>query len=74
MKKSYVWFVMVALLCVAGWMAFGQGQRSGQAWEYCVVDAYNGADQAQRALNQYGAQGWELVAKSGDFYYLKRPR
>jgi hypothetical protein len=39
-----------------------------------MVDTYNDPTQAQRVLNQYGAQGWEYVGRGGDYYVFKRPK
>ena len=76
-NRLYVSLVLFALLCLAGWTGYSQGQRSGparQAWEYIMVDAYNDPNQTQRVLNQYGAQGWEYVSRPGDYYLFKRPK
>jgi hypothetical protein len=57
-----------------------------QQWEYTVVDSYQLVRLAgslgttkEGALNELGAQGWELVAVSRDsggdpVLYFKRPR
>lgn len=48
-----------------------------QTWEYQVVDI-DPAARSQDRLNELGAEGWELVAVSGQEpgtrAYLKRPR
>jgi len=77
MNRLYFSLVLIALLCVAGWTGYAQGQRSGsgrQAWEYIMVDTYNDPGQAQRVLNQYGAEGWEYIGRGGDYYVFKRPK
>ena len=76
-NKLYLSLVIVALLCLVGWTGYAQGQRTipgRQIQEYRVVDAYNDSDQAERALNRYGAEGWEFVSRGGDYYYFKRAR
>jgi hypothetical protein len=65
-NRLFLSLVVVALLCLAGWTGYAQVQRSNpmrQTWEYLMVDAYNDPTQAQRVLNQYGAQGWEYVSR-----------
>ena len=76
-NRFYLSLVLIALLCQAGWTGYAQGQRSSptrQAWEYIMVDAYNDPGQAQRVLNQYGAQGWEYAGTPGNYYVFKRPK
>ncbi len=68
------------LLCAAGWTGSAQRQTSPTAWEYRAVpgNAYRPDD---AALNDLGAQGWELVGMtqlggSGTtpWYFFKRPK
>jgi hypothetical protein len=76
-NRLYLSLILVALLCLAGWTGYAQGQRSSpvqQTSEYIVVDAYNDSGQTQRVVNQYGAQGWEYVGRRGDYYVFKRPK
>jgi hypothetical protein len=76
-NRLFLSLVVVALLCLAGWTGYAQGQRSNpmrQTWEYLMVDAYNDPTQAQNVLNRYGAQGWEYVSRPGDYYLFKRPK
>ena len=79
-NKLYLPLLIVALLCLVVLTGNGQGQRPSAAparvtWEYDIL--YNGVGinaAFQQQLNQRGAQGWELVAVAGDFYYFKRGR
>ena len=76
-NRLFLSLVVVAVLCLAGWTGYAQVQRNNpmrQTWEYIMVDAYNDPAQAQRVLNQYGAQGWEYVSRPGDYYLFKRPK
>ena len=62
-NRFYLSLVLIVLLCLAGWTGYAQGQRSNptrQAWEYVMVDAFNDPGQAQRVLNQYGAQAGSM--------------
>lgn len=55
--------LLLALLCLAGWTTPAQLQRNTQTretWEYMEVEL-EARVQANPRLNQYGAQGWELV-------------
>ena len=82
MPSLRIALLIVALLCLTAWTAYGQGQRTGparQAWEYRVVEtqfleSYTDAAGVQELLNQAGAEGWELVRISENRYYFKRPR
>lgn len=72
-NRLYLSLVVVALLCLAGWTGFAQGQRSNparQTWEYTVC-LYN---HPSCSLETLGAQGWELIIVSESTYYLKRAR
>ena len=79
-NKLYLPLLVVALLFLVVWTGYGQGQRlnagpARETWEYDIL--YNGAGinpAFQQQLNQRGAQGWELAAVAGDFYYFKRSR
>ena len=76
-NRLFLSLVVVALLCLAGWTGYAQGQRSNparQTWEYIVVDAYNDPERIKSTFNQYGAQGWEYTGRSGDYYLFNRPR
>ena len=79
-NKRYLPLLVVAVLFLVVWTGYGQAQRSSagparETWEYDIL--YNGVGinaAFQQQLNQRGAQGWELVAVAGDFYYFKRGR
>ena len=79
-NRLYRPLLIVALLFLVVWTGYGQGQRPSadaarETWEYDIL--YNGVGITpafQQQLNQRGAQGWELVAVAGDFYYFKRRR
>ena len=54
---------LVALMCLAGWTAQAQLQRSSsarQTWEYQEIEL-SAKTSATPTLNRLGAQGWELV-------------
>ena len=82
MTKLQVPLIIVALLGLTAWTAYGQGQKTGparQAWEYRVVETpllegYTPAAEVQQFLNQGGADGWELVRVSERRYYFKRAK
>jgi hypothetical protein len=42
-------------------------------WEYKVWINQNNIGFLRLDLNQFGAEGWELVTKQNDTYYFKRP-
>jgi hypothetical protein len=83
MKKTPLLSLMLVSLCLAAWTAYAQAQRSGsrgQTWEYRVVriptypnSNMTSPEDAQRVLNELGADGWELVTAGGNFY-VKRAR
>jgi hypothetical protein len=82
MPRPRIVLLIVVLLCLTAWTAYGQGQRTGparQAWEYLVIEtelleSYTDAAQVQQFLNRAGAEGWELVRIAEHRYYLKRPK
>ena len=43
-----------------------------QKWEYKCVLILGGGEKTTRMLNQYGEQGWELVAVTWSWHYFKR--
>jgi hypothetical protein len=52
-----------------------RAQTSPQRWEY-ACELFYGVDEIVPRLNEYGAQGWELVTQTGDsavYVCLKRP-
>ena len=82
MPRLRIVLVIVPLLLLTAWTAYGQGQRTAparQAWEYRVVEtqileSYTDAGAVQQFLNQAGAEGWELVRISEKRYYFKRQK
>jgi len=42
-------------------------------YEYRCVFIWGGGRKTTRALNELGADGWELVAVSWCWHYFKRP-
>lgn len=76
-------FLAIALLVsLLGWNSYAKVESSSRkAWEYKVVAGAFPADEAQRVLSEYGAEGWELVGidvtsnvRSHPIYYLKREK
>lgn len=62
-NKFYFSLVLAALVCLVGWTANAQLQRTSpvrQTWEYLEVEL-DARVEATPRLNQFGAQGWELV-------------
>ncbi|HKC64674.1 MAG TPA: DUF4177 domain-containing protein [Pyrinomonadaceae bacterium] len=63
--KTKVWFLLIAaavLFGLAGWTGFGQRQRTAQqTWEYKVVYVPGARNLSEKAMNDMGAQGWELI-------------
>jgi hypothetical protein len=41
-------------------------------YEYKCVYIWGGGEKTTRILNQYGQQGWELVAAWSAWHYFKR--
>ncbi len=63
-NRFYLSLIVVALLCLSGWTAHAQLQRSSparQTWEYMIILEGDGAT-ASKQLNNLGTQGWELVS------------
>jgi hypothetical protein len=81
MKTRIGWLlllVVTAFFGLAGWNGYGQKIHTKSIWEYQVA---SGLD--EKALNERGAQGWELVAidpnRTDNFsgavtYYFKRAK
>jgi hypothetical protein len=73
-NRLYLSLVVIALLCLAGWTGYAQGQRTGsarQAWEYKVINC------DVQELDRSGAGGWELAVSTtnnGCGMWLKRPK
>jgi hypothetical protein len=64
--KTRIWFIGIVaavLFGLVGWTGFGQRtQRATQAaWEYKVVYVPGARNLSEKAMNDMGAQGWELV-------------
>jgi Domain of unknown function (DUF4177) len=71
---------VVAILAVVVMTAYAQSRSSKhQTWEYKTVYSRTTGFEGERAFNELGAQGWELVAASGESdtagvtYVFKRP-
>lgn len=80
MKLKAHWILILIILVsigLFGWTQQGHSS-SNPLWEYKVV-SFNLAEHGpsvEKALNELGAQGWELVLyqQSGDRYYFKRQK
>ena len=71
MKKAYLLVAVVVLFCIVGWTVYGQGKSSPSnvTYEYMVIydPTLTGAmDAAAKKINEWGAQGWELVGVSNE--------
>ena len=83
-SRLYLLVVVFALLYLAGWTGYAQGQRSNlmrQAWEYKVdfIDdspwyLSERAARNQRQINERAAEGWELTAVGANCFYFKRSK
>lgn len=86
-NRFYLAFFVIVFISLIGWTAHAQLQKSSrQSWEYVEVQL-SGRVEATATLNQFGAQGWELVGVTsgcpsdpgnfqpcGYWAYFKRPR
>jgi hypothetical protein len=65
MKTKILWIAVVALVLfgLVGWTGYGQRpQRVAQTtWEYRVVYVPGVRNMSEKAMNELGSQGWELV-------------
>jgi hypothetical protein len=65
MKTKILWVAVVALVLfgLVGWTGYGQRpQRAAQTtWGYRVVYVPGVRNMSEKAMNELGAQGWELV-------------
>lgn len=43
-------------------------------FEYKCVFIWGAGEKTTRVLNEYGREGWELVAVAWVWHYFKRPR
>lgn len=65
--RTKIWLIVISaalLFGLVGWTSFGQRpQRAPQTtWEYKVVYVPGIRNASEKAMNELGAQGWELVA------------
>jgi hypothetical protein len=66
--KTRIWLVTVVaalLFGLVGWTGFGQRHEQQRAqqqtWEYKVVYVPGARNLSEKAMNEMGAQGWELI-------------
>ena len=64
--KTRIWLVVIVaavLFGLAGWTSFGQRPQrtTQQTWEYKVVYVPGARNLSEKAMNDMGAQGWELI-------------
>ncbi len=77
MESRYLVMLIAALaLCLVAW---AKPNLNRGAWEYKILVVHNPAGEQyfndEKLLNEYGAEGWELVTKDGPaFYILKRAK
>jgi hypothetical protein len=77
MRAKLSWpiiLIALSILTFAGWTVYGQKQSQPKVtWEYKVV-----SETDKIALNDLGAQGWELVTVemggAQEVYYFKRAK
>ena len=81
MKKGVsLSLALIVLLCVAGWTSYGQRRNPARTvWEYKSVGQNQTGFRGDETLNEFGAQGWELVSSAGNdssgiIYTFKRPK
>lgn len=62
-RKAWLMLAAVLVLGAIGWTASGQRQRPAPPaeWEYRIVYVPGVRGMSEKALNEMGAQGWELV-------------
>ncbi len=66
MKRLYaVAAGVLLLLCLVGWT-----QRAGVRWEYTAHPVSDST--SEQTMNEYGAQGWEMVGEFGGRVWFKR--
>jgi hypothetical protein len=53
--------VAAILFGLVGWTDFGQRREQQQAWEYKVVYVPGARNLSEKAMNEMGSLGWELV-------------
>ena len=49
-------------------------RSSSVKYEYKCLSIWGLGEKTSRVLNEYGKEGWELVAVWGVWHYLKRPK
>jgi len=49
-----------------------EGEQTMKRFEYKCVYIFGLGEKTSRVLNEYGRDGWELVAVFGAWHYLKR--
>lgn len=65
--KSVLAMLVLTILAVVVMTAYAQSRSSQrQTWEYKTVYSRTNGFEAERTFNELGAQGWELVAASGE--------
>ena len=79
--RSVFAVVVVAVLVLIVITTYAQTRSSKyQAWEYKVAYSRSGGFEGEKTFNELGAQGWELVAATGESdtvgitYVFKRSR
>lgn len=67
---------MLAVLTAVGFTVYGQRQSpTKQTWEYKTIYSNSTGFEGDKTFNELGAQGWEMIATSGDVAYIfKRSR
>jgi hypothetical protein len=61
-RKAWLALAAVLVLGFAGWTVSGQRTRPAQTeWEYKIVYVPGARMMSEKALNELGSQGWELV-------------
>jgi len=80
-KKGYLFLLItsISICLLAGWRVKGQAPTfSSVVYEYKVIRVGAPDAEAEKRLNELGAQRWELVAvqsvadKGDSVYYLRR--
>jgi len=73
--------LIAALLSIGAWSGYGQtGKEKNVRYEYAVIEDPTRAlsyDEGMKKLNEFGAQGWEIVGirqaeNAIPWLYLKR--
>jgi hypothetical protein len=72
-NKVFLIALLLVSLCCAGF-AFGTQKQSKVEWEYKIYSTSVDRVRDEKSLNGFGVEGWELVQKDGEFFYLKRQK